>query len=213
MTGTWCAHGRSCQPVTIAGLEAPNATSTRLPVSEATVLAPSASVTGPRTPTASGPIFSRHARRAQPDRGRERERIVGGHFANPHRVEARRQTPPARHPLPRRRAGRARTAGRLRCRSQHRHVGRLVEQDPAGQLARCLVDLEVGGGRERVAEPTLQRCSRRRSRCRPPGRTCCAPRRPRSAPRAWPPGGVGCASPPAPGQHRWLACHAASIAS
>ena len=58
MTGTWCAQRRSCQPTTIAGLEAPSAISTRLPVREATELAPSARVTGPRTPTASGPIFS-----------------------------------------------------------------------------------------------------------------------------------------------------------
>jgi len=57
MTDTWCSHCRSCQPITIAGLEAPNAISTRLPVSEATELAPSASPTGVRTPTARGPIF------------------------------------------------------------------------------------------------------------------------------------------------------------
>src|SRR6202011_3478841 len=42
-------------------------------------------------------------------------------------------------------------------RSQHRGVGELAEQDPAGQLAGRFVDLEVRGGGVRVAEVPLQR--------------------------------------------------------
>ncbi len=58
MTDTCCAQPRLCQPATIIGLDAPSARCTGLPVREATELAPSARVTGPRTPTASGPMFS-----------------------------------------------------------------------------------------------------------------------------------------------------------
>ena len=57
MTPAWCVQSRSCQPATIAGLEAPSAMSTRLPVREATEVAPSASATGLRTPMASGPTL------------------------------------------------------------------------------------------------------------------------------------------------------------
>ncbi len=53
-----CAHSRSCQPATITGLEAPSAISTVDPVSAATELTPSASVTGLRTPAPSGPSRS-----------------------------------------------------------------------------------------------------------------------------------------------------------
>ncbi len=52
------AHGRSCQPLTIIGLEAPRAMSTRRPLSVATDAVPNASDTGPRTAIASGPTFS-----------------------------------------------------------------------------------------------------------------------------------------------------------
>jgi hypothetical protein len=53
------AKSRSCQPPTIAGLEAPSATSTKLPVSEATDETPSAIETGLLTPIAIGPTFIR----------------------------------------------------------------------------------------------------------------------------------------------------------
>ena len=54
-----CAHSRSCHPDTITGLEAPSASPTSLPVRVATDETASAMATGLRTPTASGPIFSR----------------------------------------------------------------------------------------------------------------------------------------------------------
>jgi hypothetical protein len=54
-----CAHERSCQPSTIAGLDAPSAMSTLLPVKDATDDAPSARLTVLRTPSASGPSFWR----------------------------------------------------------------------------------------------------------------------------------------------------------
>ena len=53
------AQARSCQPETIAGLEAPSATSTWLPVREATDDAASAIDTGLLTPIAIGPSLSR----------------------------------------------------------------------------------------------------------------------------------------------------------
>ena len=157
MSATWCAHWRSCQPVTIAGLEAPSARSTRLPVSEATVLTPNASVTGPRTPTASGPIFSGSSGRAQADRGRQRERVVGGHLADPDGVES--GVGRGQRDVHRLLVGTVEPERQddFEYRSQHRHVGRLVEQDAARQVAGRLVDLEMGGGGEGVAEPTLQR--------------------------------------------------------
>ena len=52
------AQSRSCQPVTMTGLEAPSASATGLPVRVATDLRPSASAAGLRTPTASGPTVS-----------------------------------------------------------------------------------------------------------------------------------------------------------
>ncbi len=65
------------------GLEAPSAISTVVPVSDATELTPSASVTGLRTPTASGPSSQGQAGHAKADRGGQREGVVGHHFANP----------------------------------------------------------------------------------------------------------------------------------
>ena len=56
--GATASQGRSCQPLTISGLDAPSARSARAPVREMTEARPSASATGLRTPTASGPIFS-----------------------------------------------------------------------------------------------------------------------------------------------------------
>ena len=79
---------RSCQPLTIAGLDAPSARSAWAPVSVVTDDRPSASATGLRTLTARGPIFSRSPGACRPDGGGEREGIERRHLADPHRVEA-----------------------------------------------------------------------------------------------------------------------------
>ena len=82
-----CAHSRSCQPETIAGLDAPSATPTSLPVSAATDETPSAIATGLRTPIASGPTLSRMPSPAMADGGCQSERVEGRQLADPERAE------------------------------------------------------------------------------------------------------------------------------
>ena len=131
--------------------------STSLPVSEATEEAPSASATGLRTASASGPDLQAHAGCAVPDRGGQARRRRRWPFHQSTACRNGLHAPPARRRAPPRRAGSARTAGRLRyVRSQHRHVGRLLQQDASRQLARRLVDLEMRGGGVRISESSLQ---------------------------------------------------------
>ena len=195
------ATSRSCQPLTIMGLEAPSATSTSQPVSDATELAPSAIATGVRTLMGSGPSLQPQPRRAHADGGGQREGVEGGHLADPQpgqpRLTGRRRDLAA----PPRRGGPARTAASTSIRRGHSIATSAgwSEQDAAGQLARCLVDLEMGGGGERVAESALQRravvngaaAGKVIHRAHHVGG--------RSAPRAWPQAAAGCALRPARG--------------
>ena len=156
MRAALCAHSRSCQPATMAGLDAPSAMSTRAGQSGDRA-APSAIATGLRTPMGSGPIFSRNPGARTPIAVANAKASKRRHLADPQPVEAR---------LPSRRGDLKRLlVGPVQPERQHRldrrphsiaaSAGRSSRMRP-GQFARRLVDLEVRGGRVRVAEA---RCS------------------------------------------------------